>query len=152
MKRILVSACLFGINCNYKGKNNLNYRIFSLMKDFALIPVCPEQLAGLPTPRPKAEIIGGKGWVPGSRVVNEFGVDVTAAFEKGAEETLKIARLFEVELAILKSGSPSCGTQHIYNGSFSSILVPGVGVTAALLRKNGIEVLSEDEIEYLAGR
>ncbi|MBO8166162.1 MAG: DUF523 domain-containing protein [Thermotogae bacterium] len=151
MKRILVSACLFGINCTYNGKNNLNYRIFSLMNNFSLIPVCPEQLAGLPTPRPRAEITGGKGWAPGSRVVNEFGVDVTRAFERGAEETLKIARLFEVELAILKSKSPSCGTQHVYDGTFSSILIPGVGVTAALLRENGIEVLSEDEIEYFIG-
>jgi len=136
MKRILVSACLFGINCTYNGKNNLNYRIFSLMNNFSLIPVCPEQLAGLPTPRPRAEITGGKGWAPGSRVVNEFGVDVTRAFERGAD---------------LKSKSPSCGTQHVYDGTFSSILIPGVGVTAALLRENGIEVLSEDEIEYFIG-
>ncbi|AKI98094.1 DUF523 domain-containing protein [Kosmotoga pacifica] len=149
MKRILVSACLFGINCNYKGKNNLNYRIFSLMDDFSLIPVCPEQLGGLPTPRPRAEIQGGKGWVPGSRVVNEFGNDMTTAFKRGAEEVLKIAKLFGVEFAILKSTSPSCGTQYVYDGTFNSILVPGVGVTAALLRENGIEVFSEDEIEYI---
>jgi uncharacterized protein YbbK (DUF523 family) len=114
-----------------------------------LIPVCPEQLGGLGTPRPRSEISGGKGWKSNGRVINSRKRDVTDFFLKGATETLKIARLFDCTVAVLKSKSPSCGIEYVYDGTFSDIVVPGIGVTAFLLRKNGIEVLSERQTNYL---
>ena len=104
-----------------------------------LVPVCPEVLGGLPTPRSCSEICDGK-------VVNTEGTDVTEQFNKGAEETLKIARENNVILAILKQGSPSCGCKKIYDGTFSGKKISGMGVTARLLTDNGIVVFDEDDI------
>lgn len=132
----LCSACLMGINCTHDATNNLNEAIFNLARKEALIPVCPEQLGGLPTPREPSEQKGG-------RVITESGKDVTENFVKGATEVLKIARLFGIKKAILKQRSPSCGCGQIYEGTFSGTIVPGDGITTALLKKEGIEVISE---------
>ena len=149
MKRLLVSACLLGINCNYRGKNSLSTELLKILDRFILIPVCPEQLGGLETPRVCSEITGGRGWNPSARVTTETGKDVTAEFIKGAEETLKIGTLTGASLAILKSRSPSCGSGNVYDGTFNSIIVPGSGVTAWFLRENGIEVYNENELSFI---
>lgn len=146
---MLVSACLLGINCKYNGKNNRNPEVLELSKEVNLIPVCPEQLGGLSTPRDRAEIEGGDGRevVEGKvGVFSEKGKEVTSCFVKGAWETLRIAQLLGVKEALLKSRSPSCGSSYIYDGSFTGNLKEGQGVTAALLKKNGFRVLSEEEL------
>jgi uncharacterized protein YbbK (DUF523 family) len=143
----LVSSCLAGINCRYDGKNNLNKKVADLVKKGKAIPVCPEVLGGLDTPRDPSEIIidqeGNK------RVVSEKGKDVTAEFKLGAEKTLKIARIVEAEKAILQQRSPSCGCGKIYDGTFSSNLINGNGLTAELLMENGIEVLTVADLAEL---
>ena len=142
MANILVSACLLGVNCRYKGDGKRNERILELSKKHTLIPVCPEQLGGLPTPREPTEQQGG-------RVINKAGQDVTQAYRSGAEAALYIAKLNHVKFAVLKSRSPSCGSGMIYDGSFSGKLIGGDGVCAALLKQNGIEVFTEDELDRL---
>lgn len=134
----LVSACLAGVNCKYNGKNNLVEEIKKLAKEGKAVLVCPEQLGGLPTPRLPSEIKNG-------RVINVKGEDVTEEFYKGAYETLKIAKLYGIKTAILKSKSPSCGKHKVYDGTFSGRLINGEGITAKLLKENGIDVISEDE-------
>jgi len=136
---VLVSACLLGLRCRYNAEPVANERVLALAKMHTLIPVCPEQLGGLPTPRPPAERLG-------ERVVSNDGTDVTSAFIKGAEETLLLARILGCKTAILKARSPSCGHGRIYDGSFSGTLIHGSGVTAELLAKNGIRVFSENEL------
>lgn len=135
---ILVSACLLGCPCRYDGAGKADARLLALAKKRRLVPVCPEQLGGLSTPRPSAERVG-------ERVITREGEDVTAAFFRGAEQTLQIARQFGCKTAILKARSPSCGSGQIYDGTFSGTLVPGSGVTAALLRQNGIAVRTEED-------
>jgi len=130
---IVVSACLAGVNCSYRGRNSENPRIVQMVKEGQAVMVCPEQLAGLTTPRTPAEIKNGK-------VYTKFGVDVTEAFNRGAGEVLEICKKFNCKKAILKSNSPSCGCGRIYDGNFNGTLVEGDGVTAALLKENGIEV------------
>ena len=142
MANILVSACLLGVNCRYKGDGKRNEKILELGKKHTLIPVCPEQLGGLPTPREPAEQQGG-------RVINKAGQDVTQAYRSGAEAALYIAKLNNVKFAVLKSRSPSCGSGMIYDGSFSGKLIGGDGVCAALLKQNGICVFTEDELDRL---
>jgi len=144
----LISACLCGVNCKYNGKNNLKLNFINLLKLGEIIPVCPEQLGGLPTPRTPAEIIGGSGQevLAGKcRVITKEGSDVTDNFIRGAYETLKIAKAAQAEIAILKSRSPSCGIDYIYDGSFNKKLRKADGVTAALLKENGIKLLDEDD-------
>ena len=138
---MIVSACLLGINCKYNGESNYNQRILELTKNERVIPVCPEQLGGLTTPRLPCEIVMVNGE---KRVMRKDGVDVTEAFLKGAEETLKIAKLFDVKKAILKTKSPSCGSCQIYDGTFGGGLVEGSGVAADLLAKNHVLVFDED--------
>ena len=140
-KKILVSACLYGECTKYDGKNNILKNPFFLKwkNRGELVPVCPEMLGGLKTPRPCSEICGEK-------VVNTEGADVTENFRKGAEETLKIARENNVLFAILKQGSPSCGCKEIYDGTFSGNKIPGAGVTARMLLDNGIVVFDENDI------
>ena len=135
---ILVSACLLGVPCRYDGMGKADERIVALAKSHHLIPVCPEQLGGLPTPRPSAERSG-------TRVLTRDDRDVTAPFQRGAEETLRLARLFSCRIAILKANSPSCGSGQIYDGCFCGRLVPGDGMTAALLKQDGLTVLSEKD-------
>ncbi|MDY9922033.1 MAG: DUF523 domain-containing protein [Synergistota bacterium] len=140
--KILVSACLLGINSRYCGGGCLNEKIASLTANHDLIPVCPEQLGGLPTPREPDEIREG-------RVFEKNGKDNTDNFQKGADETLRLARLLKVDMAILKQNSPSCGSSMIYDGTFSGKKIPGSGITASLLIQNGIRVISEDDIDEL---
>lgn len=144
---ILVSACLLGVDCRYCGTACPGEGVKDLIGRYRLIPVCPEQLGGLPTPRPPAEIRDGK-------VVTASGDDVTEAFCRGANEALKLAELFHCRCAILKSRSPSCGFGQIYDGTFSGKLVPGNGITANLLHKAGLTVLNEEnartELERLS--
>lgn len=144
----IISACLCGVNCKYNGGNNLNPYFLDLLAMGELLPLCPEQLGGLPTPRSACEISGGTGQDVieyAALVINRNGMDVTPAFIKGAEETVRIAVRAEVDGAILKSGSPSCGTGNIYDGTFSRQMINGDGVTAAMLKQHGIEVWNEQE-------
>ena len=133
---LLVSACLLGVNCRYCGDACCSADVLKLKDRFGLIPVCPEQLGGFPTPRPPVELQSGKA-------VTCTGKDCTEIYQRGAGEALKIAWLFHCRCAILKSKSPSCGCGKIYDGTFSGTLVPGNGITAGLLRKNGIRILNE---------
>jgi uncharacterized protein YbbK (DUF523 family) len=144
----IVSACLIGINCTYKKGNNLDERLYEAFKKGELLPVCPEVLAGLATPRPNAEISGGSGSdvLDGkARVVEPDGNDVTGRFIDGAEETLKAAKAIGAKEAILKARSPSCGCGKTYDGTFSHKLIDGDGVTTALLKRNGIIVKTEED-------
>jgi len=145
---ILVSACLCGVNCKYDGGNNFNEFLYQKLKEGKLIPICPEQLGGMTTPRFPSEIIGsakdvlkGKG-----QVVNIKGEDVTKFFIKGAYETLNIAKAFNCKAAILKSKSPSCGKGYVYDGTFSNKLKEGNGITVEFLLKNGVEVVDEKDV------
>ncbi|MGL5256865.1 MAG: DUF523 domain-containing protein [Proteocatella sp.] len=136
---ILVSACLLGLDCKYSGKNNINEKVIKLKDRYTLIPVCPEQLGGLCTPRNPAEISGGS-------VVDQYGNDFTESFKKGAQETLKIAKMLDCHIAILKANSPSCGFGKIYDGTFKGVLTPGIGLTAKLLHDSGITIISDEDI------
>lgn len=142
----LVSACLVGVKCRYDGTDAFSKETTELLSEFVLIPICPEQLGGLPTPRERCEIVGGDGFdvLNGkARVLSESGLDLTEKFLKGAYETLRIAKMLNVKRAILKDFSPSCGVNKIYDGTFSGKTKSGVGVTTALLILNGVEVSKE---------
>jgi uncharacterized protein YbbK (DUF523 family) len=136
---IIVSACLADVHCRYDGGAKPCSSVIRLVAEGKAIPLCPEQLGGLPTPRMPAEQIGDK-------VMRKNGVDVTAEFSRGAQEALKIARLIGVKTAILKAKSPSCGSGKIYDGSFTDTLINGNGTFAELCKNNGIEVKTEEEI------
>lgn len=148
MKHILVSACLAGENCKWNGGNNKNRDVLDFMEkmkgkaEFHF--VCPEEMGGLPTPRPAAEIKE-----EGEAVINTEGRDVTAEYLLGADLALREAKKYGCTLAILKERSPSCGSDGIYDGSFSHRLIPGMGKTAALLSGYGIKVIGESEIGTL---
>ncbi len=131
-----------GENCKYNGGNNYSPAVAALTEKFDVIPVCPEQLGGLPTPRTPSERTG-------ERVLNREGQDVTEAFRRGAEKTLDIARKEGVARAVFQVRSPSCGCGTIYDGTFSGALVPGKGVTAELLEKNGVRVYESARIDAL---
>ena len=140
--RILVSACLLGACCRYDGKSKANEAVLRLAEKHELIPVCPEQLGGLPTPRAPAEIRNG-------RVVNRRGEDVTRQYQKGAAETLRLCKLLHCDLAIFKARSPSCGCGQVYDGTFSGTLVPGDGIAARRFKEQGIPVLTEEnDLEF----
>lgn len=139
---VLVSACLLGANCRYDGGGVLDPVVRSLMEDAVLIPVCPEILGGLPTPRTPSERVK-------NRVLAKDGRDVTAQFEKGAQEAWRLAELYRCRCAVLKERSPSCGSGQIYDGSHSGKLMAGDGITAKLLKKHGIRVFGESKIEEL---
>lgn len=138
-KVFLCSACLLGIKCRYDGKSRPNKKILKLAKREILIPICPEQLGGLSTPRERAE-------KKGKKIITESGKDLTKNFKKGAKEVLKLAKIFGAQKAILKQKSPSCGCGLIYDGSFSGKLIEGDGVCASLLKKAGIKVVSENDL------
>lgn len=139
MEKVLVSACLLGVNCKYNGNSNKNEKVLKYIKDKQVIPICPEILGGLSTPRTPSE-------VSNNRIITKDGKDVTSNYTKGAEEVLKLCKLFDVKKAILKSKSPSCGSGLIYDGTFSNILTKGDGITTKLLKENNIEVLTEDDL------
>ena len=137
---VLLSACLTGIKSRYDGHHKLRKGLLRKLGKCPILPVCPEQLGGLSTPRSRAQIIGGNGSevLKGkARVVNAQGQDVTAQFIKGAKETLKIVRLNNIKKVIFKEGSPSCGTKRCIRREKQS----GPGVTTAILQKEGIEVV-----------
>lgn len=144
MEKILVSACLLGLNCRYSGERKADERVLELLdnRDAVLIPVCPEQLGGLATPREPSERRDGG-------VRNRKGEDVTEQFRRGAGEVLRLAQLYGCRRAVLKERSPSCGSGKIYDGNFTGTLTEGDGVTAELLRKNGIQVVGEGNTEEL---
>lgn len=151
-KTKLVSACLLGIECRWDGRSKPNDILIEKFKRGELIPVCPEQLGGLSTPRTPAEVVKGSGEkvIKGkNKVVNKDGIDVTQNFVRGAEEALKIARLVGADEFITADKSPSCGKDQTYNGSFSGKLVRGDGVTAALFKKNGIKTTEVKELEKI---
>ena len=139
---ILMSACLMGVNCRYDGGGKLAPELKELMELAQLVPVCPEILGGLPTPRTPAERVG-------ENVLMKDGTDVTAAFTRGANEALHLVRLFGAETAVLKERSPSCGSGTIYDGSFSGQFRPGYGVTGELFRENDIEIYGESRLKEL---
>lgn len=142
MENVLISACLLGVACRYDGlSKSLDKKIIEdLRSRYHLIPICPEILGGLPIPRIPAEI--GKE----RRVFRKDGIDVTAEYRKGAEETLRLARLFECKLAILKERSPSCGSGTVYDGTFTGTKLSADGITAELLKANGIRIIGESEL------
>lgn len=150
---ILVSSCLAGLEVRYNGSHRLDRRILKLIEENKAISVCPELLGGLSIPREPAEIIGGDGedvLDGNAKVVDRLGRDVTVQFIKGAYDTLKTAQKVQANAVVLKEYSPSCGSSMIYNGNFNGEKMVGNGVTAALLRRNGIRVLSEENIkDYL---
>jgi uncharacterized protein YbbK (DUF523 family) len=146
----LISACLLGIKCAWDGQDIYKSdKAIEFANSETLIPVCPEQVGGLKTPRAPQEIQGGTGEdvLNGKcEVLNIDGEDVTQRFINGAEETLKIVKLFHIEEFIGKSRSPSCGCGQIYDGTFSRALIDGDGVTTALLKRNGIRVITEEDL------
>lgn len=148
---ILISACLCGVNCKYSGGNNLHPEFLKLLKNGEVLPVCPEQLGGLTTPRSTSEITGGTGQdvLEGQAKVTNRETDLSSYFVKGAYETLHLAEQAGIKTAILQPRSPSCGCGKIYDGTFSGRLIEGDGVTAALLKQHGIKVWNADE--YLQG-
>ena len=141
-RTILVSACLLGVCCRYDGESKPNSDVISLRERFVLIPVCPEVDGGLPTPRTPSERVG-------DRVLMRDGRDVTDNYRAGAEAALERARTFGCTAAVLKARSPSCGSNSTYDGTFSGTLTSRDGVAAELLKKNGIDVYTEDEIHKL---
>ena len=139
---VLVSMCLLGIECRYDGRGNGCGRLRELMALAALVPACPEQLGGLPTPRTPSERVG-------DHVLTRDGADVTEAFRRGADQACRLAERFGARYALLKSRSPSCGAGTIYDGSFSGALTAGDGVTAAALRDRGVRLFTEEQIDEL---
>ncbi len=144
MQKILMSACFLGQKVRYDGDDcKLQQSIIKKwLAENRIISICPEMAGGLPTPRPPSEI-------KGDRIVNTHGVDVTAQYQKGAELALALCQKHHINIALLKARSPSCGNQEIYDGSFTKTLIPGQGVTAKLLTKNGIRVFNENQLEEI---
>ena len=137
--KIMVSACLLGENCKYNGGNNQNPELLRLLSGHAVIPVCPEVLGGLPTPRIPAEIVNGI-------VINREGVPVDNAFRQGANKALEIAMREKPDLIILQSRSPSCGVKEIYDGTFSGELISGHGVFAEMALQAGFHVVDIEDM------
>lgn len=146
---ILVSSCLCGEKCKYNGEDNLNLDVMAYLSQKEVIQVCPEVLGGLSTPRIPAEIVGGSArdvLEGNAKVLTKEGHDVTMAFIKGANKVLLLAKQFSVKQAILKAKSPSCGKGKVYDGCFNHNLIAGNGITAEVLLKEGIEVITEVEL------
>lgn len=142
MKKLLVSACLLGCPCRYDGKSCKDERVLALRGLYEMIPICPEQLGGLTTPRNPSERRGGG-------VFMNDGANVTAQYKKGAENALYLAQTLGAEKALLKAKSPSCGKGLIYDGTFTGGKIAGNGVTAELFIRNGLQVYTEDETDIL---
>lgn len=147
---ILVSSCLLGIHSKYDGSlSNINNLLMKYVGTGKFLPICPEQIGGLSTPRFPSETIGGTGEDVinnNASVINDHGQDVTDEFVKGAEQVLYMAQHMSVTSAILKERSPSCGSHKVYDGNFNGTVKDGMGVTCALLKQNGIPVYSEEEV------
>jgi len=142
MNYVLVSACLLGLGCRYDSRERADERVLKLLgrEDVVLIPVCPEQLGGMATPRAPAERKEDGVW-------NQKGENVTEYYQKGARQVLELARLYCCRYAVLKERSPSCGCGRIYDGTFTKTLTQGDGVTAELLKGHGIRVVGESELK-----
>jgi uncharacterized protein YbbK (DUF523 family) len=151
--KILVSACLMGHPVKYNGTLvPVHERLKELNDKGLIIPFCPEVEGGLPVPRPPAEIKGGDGSAVlcnRTKVVRCDGVDVTTSFILGASKTADLVKTHHISLAIMKDGSPSCGSTRIYDGTFTGTGIPGKGVTATLLEIMGVRIFTESEIETL---
>ena len=144
MQNVLISACLLGVDCKYNGSNNkLDDKIIhSLKEKYNLIPVCPQIMGGMPTPRNPVEISDGK-------VFDYDGEEFTKEFEKGSEEVVKLAKLYDATIAILKENSPSCGSNYIYDGTFNHQKIKGMGIAAHKLSKENIKLFSEENVKIL---
>jgi len=140
--RVVFSQCMLGVRCRYDGKSAAKDAVCEAARERGWIPICPEVLGGLTTPRPPAERIG-------DRVMNCEGSDVTENYRRGAEQALRIAQLYGAKYALLKERSPSCGCGEIYDGTFSGTKVPGDGVTTALFKENNIQVFGESRLAEL---
>lgn len=150
--RILISACLVGCKCNYKASAASVYAADasfwnSLFDRYTLIPVCPEQLGGMPTPRIPCELQAPSQMVlsASGKVLNRDGRDMTACFLKGAEEAVRLAEMHKADLVVFKSRSPSCGVSEVYDGTFSGVLISGSGVAAKALLNSGFKLVDEDQ-------
>lgn len=142
MEYLLVSSCLLGNNVKYNGKNNYTADIEKIKNKYNIIVVCPEVMGGLPIPRIPSEILN-------DRVVNKEGIDVTKNFYAGANIALELVKKYNIKKALLKEGSPSCGSNYIYDGTFSGTKVEGQGITAKELSKLGVKIYNEKQIEDL---
>lgn len=142
MEKILISACLIGDKCRYDGKSNYNPLIEELLKYYELVPFCPEVEGGLSTPRDPSERIK-------DQVRMENGRNVTHQFHKGADLAINVCLYLGIRIAILKEGSPSCGVNEIYDGTFQHRKIKGEGVTTHKLKHLGVRVYSENDIEQL---
>lgn len=138
---LLVSACLLGVRCTHDGSHNATRAVIALGERHRLVPVCPETVGGLPTPRPAAERSAVDG-----RVRTAGDVDVTDAYERGAAQAVRLAAAAGADAAVLKARSPSCGCGQIYDGTFTRTRVDGEGVTAEALRRAGVDVVSEEDV------
>lgn len=148
MHKILISACLLGDKVRYNGEIKLlEHPLLKLwLQQQRLVRICPEVAGGLPVPRPAAE------QQPDGRVITQSGLDVTGQFESGAQAALRLVRQHQIRLALLKARSPSCGNGQVYDGLFRARLIRGDGVTAALLKRHGVEVFDETQLDALACR
>jgi uncharacterized protein YbbK (DUF523 family) len=145
---IIVSSCLAGLEVRYNGTHSLNSKLRKLVEENKAITICPELLGGFSTPREPAEIIGGDGEdvLDGkAKVIEKSGRDVTEIYIKGAYATLEKAKKINATIVVLKENSPSCGSLMIYNGEFKGKKIIGNGVTSALLKRNGLQVISEEQ-------
>ncbi len=140
-ENVLISACLLGVSCRYDGSFKKHKNLFYLLERYNLVPVCPEQLGGLETPRDPAEQLNKK-------VFTKSRKDVTINFYKGAKEGLKLVKLLNCKKAILKSKSPSCADDQVYDGTFSGKLISGQGIFAKLLTENNVIIISEDKNDF----
>jgi uncharacterized protein YbbK (DUF523 family) len=153
LEKILVSACLLGARVRYHGGHAVcdDPVLQEWLNEGRVVAACPEQDGGLPTPRPPAEIVGagtGRAVIARMAVVRTAaGADVTAPFREGADRALDLVKQHNIRIAILKDGSPSCGSSHVYDGSFSATQIAGAGVTAALLAAHGVRVFSERDLQ-----
>lgn len=149
--KVLVSACLLGQPVRYDGRASGHPDLLQRWQaEGRVVPLCPEVAGGLPTPRPAAEIPGGQGGqvLDGqTQVLTASGADVSAAFMAGAHQALELVRRHGIRVAVMKSGSPSCGNRQTYDGTFTGVKVAGEGVTTALLRREGVQVFSELELD-----
>ena len=143
--RLLISSCLYGQNVRYDGGNSLINEIDQLNEKFELIPFCPEVQGGMVVPRMPCEIVSSTPF----KIENEYGVDTTHFFMDGAMQALHICNENNIKAVLLKSKSPSCGNEKIYNGKFDGTLINGIGVTAQLLISNGFKVFNENQIKEL---
>ncbi|TLX57989.1 DUF523 domain-containing protein [Stutzerimonas nosocomialis] len=151
MEKVLVSACLLGARVRYNGSDKVvsDGVLVRWIAEGRVVPLCPEVAAGLPTPRPPAEIRGAGGGAVlrgQAQVVDARGNDVSEAFVRGAEQALALVREQRIRVAVLTERSPSCGSSLIYDGGFGGVTRPGEGATTALLREHGVAVFNEEQL------